>query len=138
MSSCRSVPAPELPAPGHKGNRGPYYRMWYTCSGRKVDLPSGRVVMGRSLSRRRSAPATHELLPPVFDVVDEDRLAELVQPGVVGAAVVRLGQLLHEIHQIRVTRHHERGDRDAVAAAGDRLVERLVDDAGIEPEGVLV
>src|SRR5690606_24037203 len=49
----------------------------------------------------------------VFEVVYEDVAAELVERAEVGSAPVHLGQLVHELHQVRVLRDHEGADGDA-------------------------
>src|SRR5262249_6822832 len=99
------------------------------------------AFMGTSrVSRNRwrdPTPSVQELLA-VPDVVREEELGEVVGRGVVGAAAVDLGQLVHEFDKVSIRRDHEGGDRDAVAPAGIGLLERAVDDLQIQPERVLV
>ena len=52
--------------------------------------------------------------------------------------MVYLRQLIYEIHQIWILRHHKGGDDDPVTIALSRLVQGLVYDLGVELEGVLV
>ena len=97
-----------------------------------VSENSGHGGVGSSLS------LCGETFPAIAQIVDEDKLAELVEVGIVCSPLVGLCELVDEIDEVWVACNHERTDNNLLPAALDGLVERLVDNARVEAKRVLV
>lgn len=74
----------------------------------------------------------------VFLVVFEDEVAEAVEAGVVGTAVVGFGELADEFLEVGIGGDHEGGDRDLEFPALGGQVEGAFEDFRIEAETVFV
>ena len=79
-----------------------------------------------------------ESFPAIAKIVDENELTELVKVGIVRPTLVRFGEFVNEIDEVWIACDHKRADDDLFPAALDGLVERLVDDARVQSERVLI
>lgn len=57
------------------------------------------------------------LLALVVFVIQKHEFAKARKVGIERFSVVRLGELIHELHEVRVTGNHESGDGDVHLAA---------------------
>ena len=91
-------------------------------------------------NHQRQILALHrpELFPPVADIIDEDKFAEVLELRIIGTTLVRFGQVFNEVDEVGVSRHHKCADGDFFPPAGDRLVERFIDYPRIQSERILV
>src|SRR3989304_4584807 len=76
--------------------------------------------------------------PAVLQIVDKNELAEIVQGREVRSSLVRFCELFHKVDKIRVLCHHKGAHRDLFPPALHSLVERLVHDALVQSERILI
>ena len=92
----------------------------------------------RGFSARECLSLCSEAFSAVAKIVDENKLTEFAEVGIIRPSLVRLGEFINEIDEVRIAGHHECADDDLLPAALDGLVECFVDDAWVEAEGVFV
>ena len=88
----------------------------------------------RGFGARECLSLCSEAFSAVAKIVDENELTELVEIGIICPPLVRFGEFINEIDEVRISGHHECADDDLLPAALDGLVECLVNDARVEAE----
>ena len=76
--------------------------------------------------------------PLIVFVITEDEFAQTLEAGIERLTVIGLGELLYEVHQIRIAGDHKGGHRNVELTATLSQVERTPQDGPIDPKAVFI